>query len=479
MSSPKIPVVTEEADELLIKLADYVCDETPFTEQTRSAARLCLLDAIACAFLALSDDACCQRLGPVVTGACLVGGSRVPGTCFELDPVRAAFNIGCLIRWLDYNDTWLAAEWGHPSDNLGAILACADYLDRGGQHSVNVGELLDSLTKAYEIQGVLALENSFNQQGLDHVLLVKVASSAVAAHLLGGNRQQVLGAISNAWVDGGCLRVYRHAPNTGWRKSWAAGDATARGVQFALMAMAGEMAYQQALTAENWGFEQVLMRSKSVQLARPLSDYVINNILFKVSFPAEFHAQTAVECAFVLHEKLNGRFDEVEKIRIFTQEAGKRIIDKSGPLNNPADRDHCLQYAVAVGLLKGRLVPEDYSDDEAQDERIDELRGKMQVNEDAQYSQDYLDPGKRAIANRVEVVMCDGTLLSESIHYPLGHPKRRAEALPALLKKFRKAVSSGLGPERAQQLRTLILEGSGLESMPVADFMALLVPGEG
>lgn len=479
MSNPQNPVAAEEADELLLKLADYVCDETPFTEQTRSAARLCLLDAIACAFLALSDEACRQRLGPVVTGACLASGSRVPGTCYELDPVRAAFNIGCLIRWLDYNDTWLAAEWGHPSDNLGAIMACADYLDRGGHYSVNVGELLDFLTKAYEIQGVLALENAFNQQGLDHVLLVKVASTAVTARMLGGDRQQVLGAISNAWADGGCLRVYRHEPNTGWRKSWAAGDAAARGVQIALMAVAGEMAYTQALTAETWGFEQVLMGGKSIQLARPLSDYVINNILFKVSFPAEFHAQTAVECAFALHAKLKGRLDEVEEIRISTQAAGKRIIDKSGSLDNPADRDHCLQYAVAVALLKGSLVTGDYSDEAAQDERIEELRGKMQVCEDAQYSQDYLDPNKRAIPNRVEVVMRGGELLTEEIAFPLGHPKRRAEALPLLLKKFRKAVTPVLGPERAQQLRTLILEGAGLESMSVADFMALLVQGEG
>ncbi|MEZ5524955.1 MAG: bifunctional 2-methylcitrate dehydratase/aconitate hydratase [Pseudomonadales bacterium] len=470
-------IVHDATDQLLGTLADYVCDTEGFSEQSLSAARLCLLDALGCSFQALSDQACRQRLGPVVAGAEMRGGARVPGTAYEFDPVRAAFNTGCLIRWLDYNDTWLAAEWGHPSDNLAAILACADYLDRSGQRTLTMREVLIALIKAYEIQGVLALENAFNQQGLDHVLLVKVASAAVSAHLMGGNREQIVNALSNAWADGGSLRVYRHAPNTGWRKSWAAGDAAARGVQHALMALAGEMGCPTVLGAEKWGFESVFMAGNPLQLGRSLSDYVVNNILFKVDFPAEFHAQTAVECALLLHHRLEGLCEGIEEISIYTQAAGKRIIDKSGPLNNPADRDHCLQYAVAIALLKGRLKSEDYSDAAAGDERIDRLREKMQVAEEPQYSRDYLDPNKRAIANRVEICMQDGTRLVEEKLYPLGHPKRRAEAMPLLLKKFRKAASLVLGAEMSQRLRTLVLEAPGLNSMPVAGFMALLVPG--
>ena len=366
-------------DPLLVTLADYVCSDTEPSQEALVAARLCLMDALGCAFLALADDACRQRLGPIVPGADLPGGARVPGTQYELDPVRACFNTGCLIRWLDYNDTWLAAEWGHPSDNLAAILACGDYLDRNGPRALSMRSLLIALIKAYEIQGVLVLENAFNQQGLDHVLLVRVASAAVSSWLLGGGREQAMNAVSNAWVDGGELRVYRHAPNTGWRKSWAAGDAAARGVQHALMALAGEMGYPSALSTSGWGFESVLMGGKPVRLSQPLGDYVVRNILFKVAFPAEFHAQTGVECGFVLHQQVHGQLDEIEHIRIFTQAAGKRIIDKTGPLDNPADRDHCLQYAVAMALLKGELKAEDYSGRAALDPRIDVLRDKMEV----------------------------------------------------------------------------------------------------
>lgn len=462
-------------DSLLVTLADYVCSDSVPSQQALAAARLCLLDALGCAFLAQSDEACLQRLGPVVPGAELAGGARVPGTDFELDPQRACFNNGCLIRWLDYNDTWLAAEWGHPSDNLAAILACGDYLDRSGRRCLSMHTLLIALIRAYEIQGVLALDNAFNQQGLDHVLLVRVASAAVSTWLLGGDRQQVMNALANAWVDGGGLRVYRQAPNTGWRKSWAAGDAAARGVQHALMAMAGEMGYPAALSNDSWGFEAVFMQGKPLQLARPLNDYVVRNILFKVAFPAEFHAQTAVECGLALHPQLQGRFEEIEHIRLFTQAAGKRIIDKSGPLDNPADRDHCLQYAVAVALLNGELEAADYSDAAAREPRIDALRDKMQVQEEPQFSRDYLDPEKRAIANRIEVSLHDGTVLSQQQDYPLGHPKRREEAMPLLLEKFAKAAICVMDIHRAQDLMSCVLDPEQLDAMPVKDFMALLV----
>ena len=477
MNNPADQDIRPVADDLLVALADYVCDTSSFSEQTLSAARLCLLDALSCAFMALPDDGCRQRLGPVVPGAELPGGARVPGTHYELDPVRACFNTGCLIRWLDYNDTWLAAEWGHPSDNLAAILTCADYLDRSGQRNLTMRDVLIAIVQAYEIQGVLALENALNRQGLDHVLLVKVASTAVATRLLGATRQQVINALSNVWTDGASLRVYRHAPNVGWRKSWAAGDAAARGVQHALMAVNEEMGYPEALSADRWGFEAVLMAGQALTLSQPLADYVVNNILFKVAFPVEFHAQTAVECAIELHAQLQGRIEAIDAIHIYTQSAGKRIIDKKGPLHNPADRDHCLQYAVAVALLKGDLLSEDYSDACAKDSRIDELRDKMEVFEESQYSQDYLAADKRAIANRVEIRLSDGSVLSHEQLYPLGHPRRRAEALPLLLGKFRKAVSPVLGSDNAQQLRTLLLSQQ-LDTLPVSDFMSQLIPGD-
>jgi len=465
-------------DPLLVLLADYVCSDIAFGEQTFAAARLCLRDALGCAFLALNDDACVQRLGPIVPGAEMPGGARVPGTPYELDPVRACFNTGCLIRWLDYNDTWLAAEWGHPSDNLAAILACGDYLDRSGLRTLTMRDMLKALIKTYEIQGVLALDNAFNQQGLDHVLLVRIASAAVCTRLLGGNHQQVINALSNAWADGGALRVYRHEPNTGWRKSWAAGDAAARGVQHALMAVKGEMGYASVLSVERWGFESVLMHEKSVRLSQPLADYVIQNILFKVCFPAEFHAQTAVECAVALHKSLPRRLDKIAHIRLFTQAAAKRIIDKSGPLNNPADRDHCLQYAVAVALLNGRLQASDYSDAVAKDKRIDDLRDKMKVFEEPQFSEDYRDPGKRAIANRVEITLTDGREFVREQTFPLGHPRRREEAMPLLLNKFEEAATAVLGARAADRLQGVILAPQQLDAMSVADFMALLIPQE-
>ncbi|MBM4455595.1 MAG: bifunctional 2-methylcitrate dehydratase/aconitate hydratase, partial [Verrucomicrobia bacterium] len=403
-------------------------------------ARWCLLDSLGCAALALGHKACTKLIGPVVPGAEMKKGTPAPGTGEKLDPVRAAFHIGTLIRWLDFNDTWLAAEWGHPSDNFGSILAVADYLDRNGK-KVSLKQVLDAAIRAYEVQGVLALENGFNRVGLDHVLLVRIASTAVAAKLLGANREQMLSALSNAWADGGALRTYRHAPNTGSRKSWAAGDATSRGVWHALNAKRNEMGYPSVLTAKTWGFQDALFRGKEIVLARELGSYVMEHVLFKVSFPAEFHAQTAVEAALELHPEVKGKFDEIQRVEIGTQESAVRIIDKKGPLHNPADRDHCLQYMTAIGLIFGELTAEHYGEKIAADPRIDQLRQKMKVVEVPAFTRDYLDPAKRSIGNAVQVFFKNGTATRRvEVEYPLGHRRRRHEAEPVLLDKFRRAA---------------------------------------
>jgi len=458
------------ADEVLTAIADYVCDHHIDNEEALTTARYCLLDALGCAMVALSEEECVKRLGPVVPGATLNNGARVPGTEHELDPVQAAFNIGTLIRWLDYNDTWLAAEWGHPSDNLGAILACTDYLNRRGT-MLTMHDVLIAMIKAYAVQGVLALENSFNRVGIDHVILVKIASTAVATQLLGGNREHIINALSNAWTDGGTLRAYRHAPNTGWRKSWAAGDATARAVRHALMAINGEMGYPSALSTPRWGFHDVAFHGKSLQIAQPFDHYVMNHILFKVSYPVEFHAQTAVECAVALHAKTKGREDQIQRIVLRTQEAAVRIINKTGPLHNHADRDHSLQYAVAIGLLHGTLERHHYSDETAADPRIDALRDKMAVEEDQQYSTDYLDPTKRSIANAVAVHFADGSVEQTAVEYPIGHRRRRDEAWPLLIDKFENNLRNHYPEERVQALCALLQEHEKLSAMPVAEFM--------
>jgi 2-methylcitrate dehydratase len=436
------------------------------------------MDSLGCALLAIGDADCARLLGPVAPGAELPGGARVPGTVWELDPVQAAFNIGAAIRWLDYNDTWLAAEWGHPSDNLGAILACADWVSRrrsaARQEPLRVRDVLTAMIKAYEIQGVIALENAFNRAGLDHVLLVRVASTAVATALLGGSHQQVLNGLSNAWIDGGCLRTYRHAPNTGSRKSWAAGDATSRGVRLALWAMQGEMGYPTALSAPTWGFYDALLAGRPLRIAQPYASYVIEHVLFKVAYPAEFHAQTAVEAAISLHDRVQDRFDQIERIRIETQQSAMRIIDKRGPLHNPADRDHCLQYMVAVALLEGRLSAEHYRDEFAGDPRIDRLREKMEVVENPQYIRDYLDPSKRSIANAVQVFFADGSATPRAeVEYPLGHCRRRTEAMPQLEQKFQANVATRLPDDKCQAVLDLFRDGPRLESMPVDQFMAM------
>ncbi len=446
-------------DPLLRQIADYVCDYDSPSAEALNTARYCLLDSLGCGLLALKYPACTKLLGPVVPGTVVPNGARVPGTNYVLDPVTAAFNIGTLVRWLDFNDTWLAAEWGHPSDNLGAILAVADYSTRNaerGMRSFTVRDVLLAMIKAHEIQGILALENSFNRVGLDHVLLVRIASTAVATHLLGGTREQIMNAVSHAWLDGGALRAYRHAPNTGSRKSWAAGDATARAVQHALLAIKGEMGYPSALSAPKWGFSDVLFKGQSIKRARPFGCYVMENVLFKISFPAEFHAQTAVEAAIKLHTQVRDRLDQIERIEIHTHESALRIIDKTGPLHNPADRDHCLQYMTAIGLIFGGLTADHYEDATAADPRIDALRAKMIVKEDLRYTREYLEADKRSIANAVQIFFRDGCVTEKvEVEYPVGHRRRRAEGIPLLLEKFRANAETRFPAERVQNMLTM------------------------
>ncbi len=463
-------------DPLLIEIADYAAGYVIKSREAYDTARYCLMDTLGCGLLALHYPACAKLLGPVVMGTVVPNGSRVPGTRFELDPVAAAFNIGCIIRWLDFNDTWLAAEWGHPSDNLGAILAVTDFLSRRqtaeGKKPFTIRDVLTAMIKAHEIQGVLALENSFNRVGLDHVLLVRIASTAVATQLLGGNHGQIINAVSNAWVDGGALRTYRHAPNTGSRKSWAAGDATSRGVQHALMALKGEMGYPSALSAKTWGFCDVLFKGEPIKLARPFASYVMENVLFKISFPAEFHAQTAVEAAITLHPQIKDRLDDIEQIAITTHESAIRIIDKTGPLHNPADRDHCLQYMVAIGLLFGKLDADHYEDATAKDPRVDKLRAKMTVKEDKRYSREYLEADKRSIANAVQVFFKDGTATEKiEVEYPVGHRRRRAEGMPLLVAKFKSSLASRLPAHRVENILNVCNDPARFDALPVHEFM--------
>jgi 2-methylcitrate dehydratase len=462
-------------DQVLTSIADYARSFEIKSALAYETAHYCLMDTLACGFQALKYPACTRLLGPVVPGATLAGGARVPGTSYELDPINAAFNIGAMIRWLDFNDTWLAAEWGHPSDNLGGILATADYLSRTGK-TLSVRDVLTAMIKAHEIQGVLALENSFNRVGLDHVLLVRVASTAVVTALLGGSREQVINAVSNAWIDGGALRTYRHAPNTGSRKSWAAGDATSRAVRHALFALKGEMGYPSALSAKTWGFQDVLFKGKPIVLPKEFDSYVMENVLFKISYPAEFHAQTAVEAAMTLHPEVNARIDQIERIVIETQEPGVRIIDKTGPLSNPADRDHCIQYMVAIPLLFGRLGASDYEDQVANDPRVDALRALMQVRENALFTQEYYAAEKRYIGNAVQVFYRDGSSSRRvQVDYPIGHRKRRAEGIPVLVKKFEASVAAHFGAKQAEAIKAMFADQAALAAMPVGDFAAKMV----
>ncbi|MGA8657267.1 MAG: bifunctional 2-methylcitrate dehydratase/aconitate hydratase [Chthoniobacterales bacterium] len=471
-----------EPDALLQQIADYVLATDKLTSaEAIETARLCLMDALGCALLALSYPACLKMLGPVVRGATMRDGARVPGTSYELDPVQAAFNIGTMIRWLDFNDTWLAAEWGHPSDNLGAILAVSDYLSRNrhstGEPPLTLRDVLLAMIQAHEVQGVLALENGLNRVGLDHILLVRVASTAVATRLLGGTRDDVINALSNAFIDGGSLRTYRHAPNTGSRKSWAAGDATSRAVRLALQALRGEMGYPSALSAKTWGFYDVVLNGNQLRIPQQgFGSYVMENVLFKISFPAEFHAQTAVEAALKLHPQVAQRLDEIEHIVIETQESGKRIIDKTGPLHNPADRDHCIQYMVAVSLIFGRLTANDYEDELARDPRIDSLRAKMEVVENQQFSVDYLDASKRSIGNSVQIFFRDGARTERvAVEYPIGHRRRREEGLPLLLEKFERNLRGRIPPRNADAILALCADPRRLAATPVHRLMDLLI----
>jgi 2-methylcitrate dehydratase len=477
--SSHISNVRPKPDKVLTLIADYVTKYSVQSTEAYETARHCLMDTLGCGLEALEYPACTKLLGPVDPETVVPHGAKVPGTKFQLDPVQAAFSIGAMIRWLDFNDTWLAAEWGHPSDNLGGILAVADWLSRNQKQALTVRDVLTAMIKAHEIQGVIALENSFNRVGLDHVVLVKVASTAVVSQLLGLTYDQVVNAISQAWVDGQSLRTYRHAPNTGSRKSWAAGDATSRAVRLALISKTGEMGYPSALTAKTWGFYDVLFKGKEFKFQRRFGSYVMENVLFKISFPAEFHAQTAVECAMSIFQQMKSAgktSDAIRKIRIRTHEAAIRIIDKKGPLSNPADRDHCIQYMVAVPLIFGRLTAADYEDDVAKDPRIDSLRNKISCVEDKRFTRDYHDPKKRSIANALTVEFKDGTKLKEVVcEYPIGHKRRRAEGMPILVEKFKTNLARRF-PERQQKaILDLCLDAERLARTPVNEFVDLFV----
>ena len=472
--------VRPEPDSLLVEIADYVSKQEINSELALSTARNCLIDTIGCGLLALTFPACTKMLGPIVPGTSVPNGVRVPGTNFLLDPVKGAFDIGCMIRWLDYNDTWLAAEWGHPSDNLGAILSIADYVSQqnvaSGKNPLTMRDVLECMIMAHEIQGVLALTNSFNRVGLDHVVLVKVASTAVVTKLLGGTSEQIIDAVSQAWVDGQSLRTYRHSPNAGSRKSWAAGDATSRAVRLALITLSGEMGYPGALSAPTWGFEDVSFGGKKLVLSQPLGSYVMENVLFKISFPAEFHAQTAVEAAVTLHSQIINRLDDITKIEVTTHESAIRIISKSGALNNPADRDHCLQYMIAIGLIHGDLIAEHYEDDVAADPRVDALREKMTIHEDKRYTQEYLEADKRSIANRIQIFFNDGSSTEVvEVEYPIGHKRRRVEGIPVLEQKFKNNLLKSFDVSVVDKILAKCLDQESLEAMSVLDFQAMLV----
>jgi len=472
--------VRPNPDDVLVKIADYVLNKDIESSEAYNTARNCLMDTLGCGLLALTFPDCKNLLGPYIEGTEVPGGVRVPGTKHVLDPVKGAWDIGAIIRWLDFNDTWLAAEWGHPSDNLGGILAAADYLSQknlaDGKEPLSMKDVLTNMIKAHEIQGVLALENSFNRVGLDHVVLVKVASTAVISSMFGLNKDQTIDALSQAWVDGQSLRTYRHAPNAGPRKSWAAGDATSRALQLVLLTQKGQIGYPSVLTAPTWGFYDVQFKGNSFSLPREFDSYVMENVLFKISFPAEFHAQTAVEAAVILHGQVKDQFDEIEKILITTHESAIRIISKEGILNNPADRDHCLQYMTAIGLLKGDLVAEDYEDDVASDPRVDQLREKMFIEEDNRYSQEYLEADKRSIANSIQIFFTDGSSTEKiEVEYPIGHKRRREQGIPLLVDKFERNLATQFSDQRCKEILSLCLDQKSLEMTAVPEFMNLFI----
>jgi len=469
------------ADQVLQDIADYVIDYKVVSEEAVSTARNCLMDTIGCGLLALKYPNCTRHLGPIVPGTKVENGARVFGRSFELDPVKAAWDIGTIVRWLDFNDTWLAEEWGHPSDNLGAIMALSDYISRvniaNHKSPLSIKDVLEYMVKAHEIQGIIALENSFNKVGLDHVLLVRVASTAVATHMLGGNRDQIISALSQAWVDGSSLRTYRHAPNAGSRKSWAAGDATSRAVRLAMMTMAGEMGMPSVLTTPEWGFYDVSFKGREFSFSKKYGSYVMENILFKISYPAEFHAQTAVECALLLYPQIKKKLNEIESIEITTHESALRIIDKTGTLDNPADRDHCMQYMLAVAMIEGDLVAEFYEDTfHKNNPLIDELRNKMVLKEDKRYSKDYLADDKRSIANALQVFFKDGSQTEKvEVEYPVGHRHRRQEGIPLLERKFLNSLEITFSKEHSDKIYSLCLDKEKIEQIPVNEFMDMFL----
>jgi 2-methylcitrate dehydratase len=481
--SAHISNVRPDPDKVIVDIVDYVTKYKVTSKDAYETARYCLMDTLGCGFEALEFPACTKLLGPIVPGTVVPNGAKVPGTSFQLDPVKAAFDLGTIIRWLDFNDTWLAAEWGHPSDNLGGILMTADWISRNNvaarKDPLTIRDVLTAMIKAHEIQGVIALENSFNKVGLDHVVLVKVASTAVVAHLLGLTRDEIVNAVSLAWVDGQSLRTYRHSPNTGSRKSWAAGDATSRAVRLALIAKTGEMGYPSVLTAKTWGFYDVLFKGNEFKLQRPYGSYVMEHVLFKISFPAEFHSQTAVEAAMTINEellRLGKTAEDIKKITIRTHEACIRIIDKKGPLNNPADRDHCIQYMVAVPILFGRLTAGDYEDDVAKDQRIDKLRDRIVCVEDKQFTRDYHDPEKRSIANALTVEFKDGGKMAEIVvEYPIGHKRRRKDGMPLLVDKFKTNLARRFPEKQRAAILELALDQKRLEATPVHEFVDMMV----
>ena len=469
--------IRPDPDELIQKIADYVHDYNITSDEAISTAKYCLMDTIGCGLLALSFPECKSLLGPHIDGTEVPNGVRVLGTNFKLDPIKAAWDNGAIIRWLDFNDTWLAAEWGHPSDNLGGILSACDYISQNyPERDISVRDIIFSMIKAHEIQGVLALENSFNRVGLDHVLLVKIASVGVISVILGLTKDQTIDALSQAFVDGQSLRTYRHAPNAGPRKSWAAGDATSRAMQLVWLTKKGQIGYPSAISAPTWGFQDVLFNGKNLILNQEFESYVMENVLFKISFPAEFHAQTAVEAAVKLHDEIKNKFDEIDKIKIITHESAIRIISKEGKLNNPADRDHCLQYMTAIGLIKGDLVAEDYEDSVANDPLVDNLREKMEIEEDLSFSKDYLDPSKRSIANSLQIFFKDGTFTDiEEVHYPIGHKNRRSEGIPILIRKFEKNLMTQFSEDRVKGIMSLFEDNEKLFNLPVSEFVDLFV----
>jgi 2-methylcitrate dehydratase len=470
--------VRQDPDDLLNTIADYALNYEVDSEEALLTARYCLMDTLGCGILALSFPDCKKLLGPHVEGTIVPNGVRVPGTDYILDPVKGAWDIGAIIRWLDFNDTWLAAEWGHPSDNLGGILAAADFISQqkvlAGKEPLTIKDVIISMVKAHEIQGIMALENSFNRVGLDHVILVKLASTAVIASLFELSKEETINALSQVFVDGQSLRTYRHSPNAGPRKSWAAGDATSRALHLVMLTMKGQIGYPSAISAPTWGFKDVLFKGNEFKINQEFNSYVMENVLFKISFPAEFHAQTAVEAAVILHPEIISKLEDIEKIVITTHESAIRIISKEGELNNPADRDHCIQYMTAIGLLKGDLVAEDYEDDVASDPRIDALREKMIIQEDKRYTEEYLQPDKRSIANSIQIFFQDGSSTKNvEVEYPIGHRRRREEGIPVLLSKFEKNLKTHFNENQVSEIIKTCSNTNELDKMNVIDFMTL------